>query len=45
MAHVDLSLRRNRTRSLQWITKTDPDVTTDDLDLVAELLETALTRE
>ncbi len=42
--HVDLWLRRHQARSLQWIAKAGADVTTDDLDLVAELLEHTVTR-
>ncbi|WP_198955159.1 hypothetical protein [Kineosporia sp. R_H_3] len=42
--HVDFWLRRHQARSLQWITKAGAEVTTDDLDLVAELLEHTLTR-
>ncbi|MFZ5850498.1 MAG: hypothetical protein ACOYY2_03770 [Actinomycetota bacterium] len=43
--HVDHWLRRNRPQSLRWITKArGGDVTGDDLDLVAEILDNALHR-
>jgi hypothetical protein len=43
--HVDLWLRRQRPQSLRWIASAGADdITADDLDLVAELLESALRR-